>query len=142
MKKTQGQPILGKIDHAIIMNYLKSSQARTLFNRYDAEELLNEIGKACIVNDQQLPEDVVRLNSKVKIRDEAQKVIELTVVTPKMANIKERKISVMSPMGIALIGYRKGQRVTWKVPLGEKQFTVLDVRYEPVFEAEKRESGA
>ena len=76
-----------------------------------------------------MPGDVVRLNSVITIKDEQNnKVMDLTLVTPKQANIKEKKVSVMSPVGIALIGFRKGQRVLWRVPLGEKSFYILDVK--------------
>ena len=75
-----------------------------------------------------MPGDVVRLNSHVTIRDEKEnKLIEITVVTPEKADIKLRKISVLSPIGTALIGYRKGDRVMWKVPAGKKTFTILEV---------------
>jgi regulator of nucleoside diphosphate kinase len=132
MRTTTEQPVLSKIDHGIIMNYLKSNQARTLFNRFDAEDLLAEINKAKLVDDNKMPADIVRLNSTVKVYDEdAGKLVELTLVTPKMANIKENKISVMSPVGIALIGCRKGHRVVWKVPLGKKHFKIVDVKQEP-----------
>jgi regulator of nucleoside diphosphate kinase len=58
------------------------------------------------------------------------KVIELTVVTPEKANIKHRLISIMSQIGTALIGFRKGQQVKWKVPAGKKTFTILNVQHQ------------
>lgn len=132
MRTTTERPILSKIDYSTIMNYLISGQARTLFNRFDVEELLAEIKKAKLVDDKDMPADVIRLNSTVQVYDEyAGKVIELTLVTPKLANIREKKISVLSPVGIALIGCRKGHHVTWKVPSGEKRFTIVDVKQEP-----------
>jgi regulator of nucleoside diphosphate kinase len=72
---------------------------------------------------------VVRLNSTVVIREEKEnKVMELTVVTPEKANIKQKLISVMSPIGTALIGFRKGQQIKWKVPAGKKTFTIMEVQ--------------
>ena len=53
--------------------------------------------------------------------------MELTIVTPDRANIKEKKISIMAPIGTALIGFRQGQKVKWKVPSGNKMFTILEV---------------
>jgi regulator of nucleoside diphosphate kinase len=85
--------------------------------------------KAKVVDKEDLPDDVVRLNSKVTVKEEKEnKMMELTVVTPEKANIKERLISVMSPIGTALIGFRKGQRIRWKVPSGKKTFTIMDVQ--------------
>ncbi len=128
MHTTTEAPIISKIDHATIMSHLLSGQAGSLFNRYDREDLLAELKKARLVEDNKLPPDVIRLNSTVFVRDEQDKAIELTLVIPALANIKERKISVMSPVGIALIGSRKGQQVLWRVPQGEKRFFIVDVR--------------
>jgi regulator of nucleoside diphosphate kinase len=49
------------------------------------------------------------------------------LVAPDKADIKEKRISVMSPIGTALIGFRKGQKVKWQVPAGKKTFTILEV---------------
>jgi regulator of nucleoside diphosphate kinase len=54
-------------------------------------------------------------------------VMQITLVTPEKANIKENKISVMAPLGTALLGFRKGQRVKWRVPAGERTFEILEV---------------
>ncbi len=129
MQITQQQPIIRQDDYDIIMSYLKTGESRTLFNRYDVEDLTTELKRARVIpQDQLLPPDVVGLNSSVLIKDDQGKTFELTVVTPKLANIKSRKVSVMSPIGRALIGYRKGQTISWKVPAGEKSFTILDVQ--------------
>jgi regulator of nucleoside diphosphate kinase len=53
--------------------------------------------------------------------------MELMIVLPDKANIKERKISIMSPVGTALIGFRQGENVKWQVPSGRKTFTILEV---------------
>jgi regulator of nucleoside diphosphate kinase len=74
------------------------------------------------------PVDVVRLNSSVKIKTEGKdEILKLTLVTPDKANIKENKISVMAPVGAALIGFRQGQQVKWRVPGGKRTFTIMEV---------------
>lgn len=120
--------ILTKDDHALLLSYLKAWwQNKTVDKRY-AEELQKELKKAKIVNTVDVPADVVRLNSKVIIKTAGKdETMELTLVTPEQANIKERKISIMAPIGTALIGFRKGQKVKWNVPAGKKTFTILDV---------------
>jgi regulator of nucleoside diphosphate kinase len=121
--------VLAKEDYEVIMYYIRRGLPTITFNRQDAEELESELKKAKVVNKEDLPDDVVRLNSKVTVKEEKEnKMMELTVVTPEKANIKERLISVMSPIGTALIGFRKGQRIRWKVPSGKKTFTIMDVQ--------------
>lgn len=128
MQAVKEQLLLTKNDYEVIMTYLKNGIAIANFNRHDADELASELRKAKLVANEELPEDVVRLNSLVTIRDEKiKKVMQLRLVTPDKADIKERKISVLSPVGTALIGYRKGNRVSWQVPAGEKTFTILEV---------------
>jgi regulator of nucleoside diphosphate kinase len=130
MQKIKMQLVIAKNDYETIMMNLKSRNGKATFNQYDAKELEAELKKATLVNNDDLPQDVVRLNSCVTIKDEKEnKIMELMVVTPDKANIKQRKISILSPIGTALIGYKKGKRVRWKVPAGKKIFTILDVRY-------------
>ena len=97
-------------------------------DRKNAEELRLELKKAKLVSPEKFPADVVRLNSKVKIKEDANdKVLEFMVVTPDKADIKERKISVIAPVGAALIGFRQGQKVKWQVPSGKKTFIIMEV---------------
>ena len=127
MQKTKNRLIIAKQDYDIIMSYVKRGFLRT--TKQDAENLESELKKAKVVQNEELPEDVVRLNSTVTIKEEMDnKVMELTVVTPEKANIKNRLISIMSPVGTALIGFRKGQKVKWKVPAGKKTFTIVNVQ--------------
>lgn len=129
MKKIQNKLVLAKEDYEIIMSYVRRGLPTISFNRRDVDELETELKKAKLVSKKELPEDIVRLNSTVVIKDEKEnKVIELTVVTPEKANIKRRLISIMSPIGTALIGFRKGQKVRWEVPAGKKTFTIVDVQ--------------
>ena len=131
MNKRQNKLVLTKDDHAKIMSYVKRGFPNTTFNRNDAQGLETELKKAKIVNTEELPTDVVRLNSTVVIKEENQdKMIQLTVVTPEKADNMNKKISIMSPIGTALIGFRKGEKVRWKVPAGTKTFKIMDVYHQ------------
>ncbi|WP_247235619.1 nucleoside diphosphate kinase regulator [Telluribacter sp. SYSU D00476] len=93
-----------------------------------AMTLSYELKRAVVVKEQNLPPDSVRLNSTVKVRDlESGKEMVLTIVLPAFANINEKKISVLTPMGSALIGLRKGDQIDWKMPAGMKTFFIMDV---------------
>lgn len=128
MDNVREQLLLTKTDYETIRLYLKQNFRVASFNRQDAEELEGELKKARVVNQEELPQDVVRLNSAVTIKDEEmKKVMQVRLVTPDKADIKQRKISILSPVGTALIGYRKGMKVRWQVPAGKKTFIILDV---------------
>ena len=87
-----------------------------------------ELKKAKLVEVNDFPPDVVRLDSKVKIKAEGkQDILELMLVMPDKADIKQRRISIMAPIGTALLGFRQGQVVKWQVPSGKKKFTIVEV---------------
>lgn len=131
MKQSGNNLVLRIDDHEIIQSCLRNSFQKHSFDRKNAEELKLELKRAKLVSPEKFPADVVRLNSKVKIReDNNDKIIEFIVVTPDKADIKERKISVMAPIGAALIGFRQGQKVKWQVPSGKKTFTIVEVTNE------------
>ncbi len=126
--KTKERLILSKEDFDIIMVNIKGAGKRTGFSQQEADELEEELKGAKIVSNDEFPPDVVRLNSVVTVKEEVGgKVLKITLVPPPKADIKKMHISVLSPIGTALIGYRKGSRVSWKVPAGQKTFTILDV---------------
>ena len=117
-----------KDDYNLLKTYLNNRSGKTSFDRQNAEDLSAELKKAKLVSKDEFPADVVRLNSTVRIKPEDKDyVMELTIVTPDKADIKERKISIMSPIGTALIGFRQGRNVKWQVPSGKKTFTILEV---------------
>jgi regulator of nucleoside diphosphate kinase len=128
MKKLTKRLVVTRDDYTLLNSLLNSLYGRTAVDRKNAEELRAELKKADIVSKDRLPEDVVRLNSKVTIKaDGDSEAMELTLVTPDRANIKEKKISVLAPVGTALIGFRRGQKVKLQVPAGPKTFTILGV---------------
>ena len=90
--------------------------------------LAYELNRAIIVKREAFPPKTVRLNSQVTVMDlDTEKVMEFTVVMPHEADIHQRKVSVLTPMGTALIGFRMGEEVQWQVPAGLKKFRILEV---------------
>ena len=117
-----------KDDYNLLKTYLNNRSGKTTFDRQNAEDLLAELKKAKLVSKDEFPSDTVRLNSIVRVKPaDKDHVMELMIVLPDQANIKERKISIMSPVGTALIGFKQGENVKWQVPSGRKTFTILEV---------------
>jgi regulator of nucleoside diphosphate kinase len=128
MEKSKHQLVVRKDDYDHLLSYLKGGLSRNSFDIRNAYELETELKKAKVVNIESFPQDVVRLNSKVKIKEESDgRLIELTLVTPEKADMNQKKISVMAPIGTALIGFSKGAKVKWRVPSGSKTFTIVEV---------------
>ena len=128
MRQNKTNIVLAKSDFDLISAYLKGVKTNNSFDKVNAEELTSEIKRATIVSNDVFPKDVVRINSTVLLKDEtAGKIFELTVVIPEKADIKQKKISFLAPVGTALIGFKEGEKVRWNVPAGKRKFMILKV---------------
>lgn len=126
MKELENQLLIAHEDYEILNNYIRPVVA---FDRKNAALLLKEIEKATIVKKDELPGDVVRLNSRVIIKEESRnKVMELVLVVPEKADLHQSMISIFAPLGVALIGFKQGKKVNCITPKGNTFFTILDVR--------------
>ena len=95
-----------------------------------ADELAEEIGRAHVLAKGRHPKHIVCMNSEVEIRDDTTgKVRRVALVYPEDADIAQGKVSVLTPVGTALIGLQAGPSITWVTSSGElRQLTVLAVR--------------
>ena len=90
--------------------------------------LINELEKAEIVPEEAIGNDVIRLNSYFEVEElQSKKLIRLTLTLPRAADLRQGKISVFSPLGVALIGYRQGMELHWNLPGGQKKLKILKV---------------
>lgn len=119
-------PILTTSDHLAIKTLLEEAHRASVSK--DLDLLMGELNRAQIVNDDEIESDIVRLNSTVEVEDVmAQKVMKFQITLPKDADFKQQKISVLSPIGIALIGFKKGMTIEWTLPGGKKTINILEV---------------
>jgi len=96
------------------------------------DALRSELDGATIVPREAIDADVVTMNSTVRVRDSVGgPTTELTLVFPEEANPLADRISVVAPLGAALLGYRVGDRVSFKVPGGSRTCEVVEVVYQP-----------
>lgn len=115
--------VLTEEDYQLLRPYVDK-----LPDRDDEMSLARELKRAVIVTKEAFPGHGIKLNSRVSILDiDTQKILEFTIVMPEHADIKQKKISILTPMGTALIGFRKSEEVEWRVPAGLKRFRILDV---------------
>jgi len=93
-----------------------------------ANALEDEIESADIVDPRQMPANVVTMNSEVVVRDLATDEVEkLRVVFPGAAAPGRGAISVLAPLGLALLGTRTGDEVSWDVPGGSRRLRVESI---------------
>lgn len=93
-----------------------------------ADDLLGELDRATVVPAETVPTDVVRMGSTVVFKPDDGPERRVTLVYPVDADIAEGRISILTPVGVALIGLRPGQSISWTARDGrDHRLTVLSV---------------
>lgn len=111
---------------------LRSTSDPFGMDRQYLETLRAELDRAKIVTPEAIDAEVVTMNSVVRVRDSGTgRTTTLTLVFPDDANPLEDRISVMAPLGAALLGYRAGDRVSFKLPAGVRTCEIEEVVYQP-----------
>jgi regulator of nucleoside diphosphate kinase len=109
-------------------------QGRTSARR-DQEHLADlddELDRAEVVERGELSDDVVTMHSTVRVRDvDTGTSMVYTLVFPSDADIERRRISVLAPVGTALIGCRTGDVVEWATPGGGRRLRIEEVLFQP-----------
>lgn len=118
--------VLGQADHRQLIVLAMAGLGHTA---EDADGLLYELERAQVVPDGAVPDDVVRMGSFIRFRANGSGERDVELVYPADADIGAGKVSVLTPVGTALLGLRSGQSITWLTRDGRKQvLTVLGVR--------------
>lgn len=101
-------------------------------SRDDLRMLQQELERACVVAPEEIPPDIVTMNSKVRVREMTSgEKATYTLVFPDQADIERGKISVIAPIGTAMLGERVGDEFEWQVPAGPVRLRVEEVLYQP-----------
>lgn len=96
------------------------------------EDLQDELDRAILVSSLKVPPDIVTMNSEIRVKDlNTGKEMTIHLVFPSEADYEQGKISIMAPIGTALIGYGVGDTVEWKVPAGTRRLKIEEVLYQP-----------
>jgi len=95
-------------------------------------DLGDELDKGEVVNSRDIPNNIITMNSKVRLRDiNTQKEMICWLVFPDDSNADQGKISILAPIGTALLGYKIGDIIEWKVPAGLTKLKVEEILYQP-----------
>jgi regulator of nucleoside diphosphate kinase len=101
-------------------------------DRQHLDELEEELNRAKVTTSENVPPDVVTMHSRVRVTDlESGKTLVYQIVFPREADISKGKISVLAPIGTALLGYAVGSEIEWSVPSGTRRFRVDAIEYQP-----------
>jgi regulator of nucleoside diphosphate kinase len=105
------------------------------------QTLWEELDRAVVVSAEETPPDVVTMRTLVRIRDlESGLQGDYTLVYPWEADVDSNRVSVLAPLGTALLGYREGDQIEWRMPGGVRRLRVEKILDQP--EAKQREAHA
>jgi regulator of nucleoside diphosphate kinase len=123
--------------HPIVVTELDARRLRGLFGARNAvsfrdqghlQELKSELERARVVDATDVPADVITMHSRVRVLDLASgEHREYLLVFPADADVSMHRISVLAPLGTALLGYRDGDEVEWEMPGGVRRLRIESV---------------
>jgi regulator of nucleoside diphosphate kinase len=128
-ESTRPSIVMSRLDYDRIEALLESANERGI----DTSALEAEITRAEVVEPAQVPGDVISMNSTARFLDEnSGEERELTLVYPRDATGEPGRVSILAPVGSALLGLRVGQSIDWPMP-GNRTINlrVLSIKYQP-----------
>jgi len=115
-----------------LQQLIDSSKGSRHRDKPQLDSLQIELDRAVVVDSKAIPRDVVTMNSRVRVRDlDTQEEFVCQVVFPGDADLKKNRISVLAPIGTALLGYSAGSTIEWKVPSRMRHIYIMEVEYQP-----------
>lgn len=124
--------IISTEDHERLRSLFYSGFAAAFSDEPYLQSLRGELDIAEIVDPKEMPPDVVTMNSTVRLRDvRGGEVDTYTLVYPEDADIAEGRLSVLAPIGTAILGYRVGDLVRWNVPKGPVRIRIEELVVQP-----------
>ena len=121
-----------ELDRKRLIDLIVDAQSGEYRNSVYLDKLRGELERAEVVAPQDISADVITMNSTVMLIDQETGEEETyTLVYPENANSAEGKISILAPIGTAMLGYRAGDVFEWEVPAGKRQLKVEKILYQP-----------
>lgn len=124
--------IVNRLDYGRIRQCISDAKQFKSISDVEAGKLIKELNSAEIVEPEEIPSNVVTMNSIVRLSFlNNNKQIQFQLVYPDRANLKENKISIFSPIATALIGYKVNDEIEWIVPGGPTKIRIEEIIYQP-----------
>jgi regulator of nucleoside diphosphate kinase len=121
-----------EVDSRRLQTLIDGALLRDKRDTSSVEELERHLLEAEVLPAALIGPDVVTMNSEVLVTDlDTGETFPFRVVFPRAANAAAGNISVLAPLGMAVLGRRIGEEITWNVPAGTRRLRVDDVLYQP-----------
>tara|TARA_R100001369_G_scaffold3915_1_gene11865 strand:- start:983 stop:1402 length:420 start_codon:yes stop_codon:yes gene_type:complete len=133
-----GSIIIEKKEYVYLKRIINiSGYAKDFDTQQSLQKFSEELQNAQIVDEEDMPKNIIRFNSKVTVASEKGWERTLQIVIPSERDMTQNKISFLTPMGSALFGYSEGDTVTWNFPTGQQQLKIVAVSQETNTESTK-----
>ena len=124
--------IINRLDFSRIKKSIADAKHFRSISDADASKLVQELESATVVEPEEIPDNVVTMNSVVKVSFlNDNKQIQFRIVYPDQANFRDNRISIFSPIATALIGYKVNDEIDWLVPAGQTKIRIDEIIYQP-----------
>ncbi|HEY7153823.1 MAG TPA: nucleoside diphosphate kinase regulator [Gemmataceae bacterium] len=124
--------ILSDVDYQRLEALVESARYDASLHQDYLDALEGELKRAQIVPQSEVPDEVITMNSVVRLRDlDTDEVDQFQLVYPADADMAQHRISVLAPVGTAILGYQRGDVIEWPVPAGLRRLRVEMVSYQP-----------
>lgn len=115
-----------------LRDLLADSMSTEYRNSAYLKQLDEELKRGQVVTPTEVPADVITMNSSALLLDlESNEEMEYTLVFPQDADPSAGKISILAPIGTAMLGYREGETFAWQVPDGLRKIKVIKIIFQP-----------
>ncbi len=132
-KRKKNEIVITSVDHQRLnqlLDNLEATNGEELTE--DLADLRRELERAKIAEPRKVPKNVITMNSRFRIRDiDSDEQFDYTLAWPDEAFVEENRLSILAPVGTALLGYRVGDVIEWPVPAGVRHFKVEEILYQP-----------
>jgi regulator of nucleoside diphosphate kinase len=131
--------VVTRPDHDRLRLLIETVRARRRWEEMHLLALAEELESAEIVEPDSVPADVVTMRSRVRVLDMVSgQASTYTICYPTEANLEAGRLSVLAPIGTALLGYREGDVVEWPVPGGVRVLKIEKLEHQPESAARPR----
>jgi regulator of nucleoside diphosphate kinase len=131
--------VVTRPDHERLRILIESARARKRWEEMHLLALADELESAEIVEPDCVPPDVVTMRSRVRVLDMVSgEANTYTICYPTEANFEAGRLSVLAPIGTALLGYREGDVIEWPVPGGVRVLKIEKLEHQPESAARPR----
>ena len=126
-EEAKRQITMADSDHKELTDYINQHRNKLLVQPGMAE-LIRDIENAAVVSSEDFPWDTIRLHSKVIIRDKMARInYTYTLVMPDESDHRKCRVSVFTPIGMSMLGQKRGNDIIWNIPGRKRYLTVMAV---------------